>query len=134
VSSGFHPTAVVSTKSDVAEHVRLGALAVVEDGAAIGDITSVGAKTLVARDVRIGAGCLVGAGCILGTGLFVEDRAIISDGVVSSGLVNVEEGARVGPAAVLVGGTSETLVIGAGATVYPGEVVTEDVPSPSAIK
>jgi UDP-3-O-[3-hydroxymyristoyl] glucosamine N-acyltransferase len=63
---GIHSTAVVSPAAHLADGVRVGANAVIEDDVVIGPRTHIGCGVLVAVGVTIGADCRIGANSVIG--------------------------------------------------------------------
>jgi len=83
----IHPAAVISESAQVHQNVHIGALAVIEDGATIGEGCEIHAHATVGRNVRIGANSKLHSGvqvldnCIIGGGCTIQAGAIIgSDG------------------------------------------------------
>ncbi|MBK9145787.1 MAG: hypothetical protein IPM23_25220 [Candidatus Melainabacteria bacterium] len=62
----IHPTASVSPDAHLGKDVRVGAFALIEAGAEIGDDTIIEAGAVIYENVSIGPGSFVGAQCILG--------------------------------------------------------------------
>ncbi len=111
-----HPSAVVG-KDVVAnfDRVRIGANAVIEEGASLGDGTDVGPGCFVGRNARIGANCrlhanvTVYASCVLGNRVVLHGGCVIgADGfgyefengkhrkVPQNGIVQIDDDVEVG--------------------------------------
>ncbi len=80
---GIHPTAVIAD-SVIANRDRIcvGANAVIEDGAHIGDGTEIGAGCVVGPDTRIGADCRLFPNVTVNEACTLGDRVILHPGVV----------------------------------------------------
>ncbi len=83
----IHPAAVISESAQVHQNVHIGALAVIEDGATIGEGCEIHAHATVGRNVRIGANSKLHSGvqvldnCVIGSRCTIQAGAIIgSDG------------------------------------------------------
>ncbi len=84
---GAHPQALVSPRAKVGQEVSIGAFAVVEAGAEIGDGTTLYPQTYVGREAKLGKDCLlypfasVRERCALGDRVILHNGAVIgSDG------------------------------------------------------
>lgn len=114
--SGIHASAVVGhcVNTDLSR-ISVGANAVIEDGAEIGDGTAVGAGCYVGRNVRIGQGsklfanATVHEGCVLGSHVILHSGVVIgADGfgyefqngrhrkVRQSGIVQIDDDVEIG--------------------------------------
>ena len=87
VPRGIHPQALVSPEAKIGPNVAVGAFAVVEAGAEIGDGTTLYPQTYVGHGVRLGRDCLlypfasVRERCILGDRVILHNGAVVgSDG------------------------------------------------------
>lgn len=87
VPRGIHPQALVSPEAKIGQNVAVGAFAVVEAGAEIGDGTTLYPQTYVGHGVRLGRDCLlypfasVRERCILGDRVILHNGAVVgSDG------------------------------------------------------
>ena len=80
---GVHPTAVVASGAalDPAK-VSVGAHAIVEEGAVIGEGVTIGAGSFVGRNVRIGNGCHLYPRVTVQDGCLLAERVILHSGVV----------------------------------------------------
>lgn len=75
--AGIHPSAVIGEHVTAnLDRICVGAHAVIENGAQIGDGTEIGPGCFVGRDVRIGSGCKLYANAT------VHERCILGDRVV----------------------------------------------------
>lgn len=70
---GIHPSAVVSSSATLGKDVHIGACAVIEDGAVVGD------RTVVMPQAYVGAGTRIGADCLLYPGVKIYHQASIGD-------------------------------------------------------
>jgi sugar O-acyltransferase (sialic acid O-acetyltransferase NeuD family) len=102
-----HPAATLATC------VRLGAGAVVFDGAAVGPLAAIGHGVLIAR------------GAVVGHDTVVGEHASLMPGCVVSGDVEIGAGALIGTNATVLEGRS----VGAWARLGAGAVLTVDLPS-----
>lgn len=78
----IHPSAVLSKKAKIAGRVAVGALSVVEDGAAIGEGTSIGAQCYVGRGAVIGKNCKLYPQVVIREEVILHDNVIIHSGTV----------------------------------------------------
>jgi UDP-N-acetylglucosamine acyltransferase len=93
VASGVHPSAIVSPQARIGRDVRIGPLAVVEDGVSLGDRCEVRAHATVKRGTTLGAGNRVHEGAVIGgepqdlsfadaeTGVLIGERNVLREGV-----------------------------------------------------
>jgi UDP-3-O-[3-hydroxymyristoyl] glucosamine N-acyltransferase len=79
---GIHPTAVVGAGVRLGDGVTIGAHAVIESGAAIGERTIVSALAYVGRGVRIGVDCFLYPQVVLREECVLGDRVIVHSGSV----------------------------------------------------
>lgn len=79
---GVHSTAVIAPTARLGQHVSVGACAVIEDGAAIGDNTILYAGCYVGADVKVGRDCIFYAHVALRERVTVGDRVFIQSGTV----------------------------------------------------
>jgi UDP-3-O-[3-hydroxymyristoyl] glucosamine N-acyltransferase len=84
---GVHPQALVAPEATLGQDVSIGAFAVVEAGAVIGDGTTLFPQTYVGHEARIGRECLIyplaciREHCVLGDRVILHNGAVIgSDG------------------------------------------------------
>ncbi|GIK76699.1 MAG: N-acetyltransferase [Acidobacteria bacterium] len=112
---------------------RIGTFVEIQTGAVIGRRCKIQSHTFICDGVTIGDGVFIGHGV-----MFVNDklpRATNSDGELASSNdwtllpIDVEDGATIGSAAVILGGVT----IGAGALVGAGAVVTRDVEAEATV-
>ena len=87
VPRGIHPQALVSPEAKIGPNVAVGAFAVVEAGAEIGDGTTLYPQTYVGHGVKLGRDCLlypfasVRERCVLGDRVILHNGAVVgSDG------------------------------------------------------
>ena len=87
VPRGIHPQALVSPEAKIGPNVAVGAFAVVEVGAEIGDGTTLYPQTYVGHGVKLGRDCLlypfasVRERCVLGDRVILHNGAVVgSDG------------------------------------------------------
>lgn len=79
---GRHPAAVISAKACLGRGVSVGAGAVVEDGARIGDRTVLYPQTYVGAGASLGADCLLYPGVVVYHGVVIGDRCVFHAGAV----------------------------------------------------
>jgi UDP-3-O-[3-hydroxymyristoyl] glucosamine N-acyltransferase len=77
-----HPSAVISDSAKLGSEVAVGACAVVEDGASIGDGTVIRPGVFIGRDTEIGCDCLVYPNVTIREEVKIGDRVIIHGGAV----------------------------------------------------
>lgn len=81
-SIGIHPSAVVDPQARLGQGVSIGALAVIEAGADIGDDAIIGAQCFVGRGARVGAATRLHPRVTLQFDCAVGERCVIHSGVV----------------------------------------------------
>jgi UDP-N-acetylglucosamine acyltransferase len=108
VASGVHPSAIVSPQARLGRDVRIGPLAVVEDGVSLGDGCEVRSHATVRRGTTLGAGNRVFEGVVIGgepqdlsfegaeTGVLVGDRNVFREGVTVHRSTRPGEATRIG--------------------------------------
>jgi UDP-3-O-[3-hydroxymyristoyl] glucosamine N-acyltransferase len=79
---GKHPSAVISSSARIAASVNIGALAVVEDDAEIGDRVTIGPGCIVQRGARVGADSVLVSRVNLYPGVTLGQRCILHAGAV----------------------------------------------------
>lgn len=67
MSTTIHPTAIVSSKAELAEGVVVGPFAVIEEDVTIDEGTHIGPHVLVANGARIGKKCVIHNGAVVST-------------------------------------------------------------------
>lgn len=82
---GVHPTAVVHPSAVLGREVAIGAYAVVEEGAVIGDRTVLYAHCYAGANSRIGSDCLLYPRVVIREDCVLGDRVIIQPGAVIGG-------------------------------------------------
>lgn len=82
--SGVIDERAVCRAVDVGVDVSIGAYAVVEADAVVGDRATIGSHVVVGRGVRVGDDASIGAGAILTAGIEVGAGAVVADGAVVS--------------------------------------------------
>lgn len=104
-------------------------------GVAIGADSGVGPSTcLNPPNITIGDHVHILSMCSIGHDVRIEDFATICPGATISGYVVIEKGVFIGAGSTVVNGTARRpLVIGAGARVSAGSVVTKSVPAGAAV-
>ena len=80
--AGVHPQAAVAATARLAPGVAVGAFAVVEDAAEVGEETQIGPQVYIGRGSRIGRSCLLYPQVVIREGVTVGDRVIIHSGTV----------------------------------------------------
>lgn len=134
-----HETAVIDSKVELGEGVRVWHFVHVSEGAVIGPGSSLGQNVFVGKGVRVGAGVKVQNNVSLYEGVEVEDHVFLGPSAVFTNVINprahverkhefrrtlVGRGATVGANATIVCGNQ----IGAHALVAANATVTHDVP------
>ena len=79
---GVHPTAVVSPTAKLGRDVHVGACAVIEDGACIGDRSVIEAQCFIGRDATLGCDCHLHPQVSIREECRIGDRFIAHCGVV----------------------------------------------------
>lgn len=82
VSTGIHPTAVVSAEAIIGDGVRIEAHAVVESGAVIGSRCAIGAGVSIGRGVVMGDDCRLYPNVVLYKAVQLGERVTIHSGTV----------------------------------------------------
>ncbi|MCI0369934.1 MAG: UDP-3-O-(3-hydroxymyristoyl)glucosamine N-acyltransferase [candidate division NC10 bacterium] len=80
--TGVHPQAAVAATARLAPGVAVGAFAVIEEGAEVGEETQIGPQVYVGRGSRIGRSCLLYPQVVIREGVMVGDRVVIHSGTV----------------------------------------------------
>lgn len=80
--TGVHPQAAVAATASLAPGVAVGAFAVIEDRAEVGEETQIGPQVYIGRGTRIGRSCLLYPQVVIREGVTVGDRVIIHSGTV----------------------------------------------------
>ena len=115
-AAGLEPIALIHRSVERSKSVEIGAGSVI----CAGSILTVDIR--LGRHVQINLDCTIGHDCVL------DDFATLAPGVHVSGNVRIERGAYLGTGACVInGGIDQPLVVGAGATVGAGAVVTRNV-------
>lgn len=113
----IHPTALVSPKASLGEHVSIGPFAIVEEGVTIGSHCTIQARAILTDRVTLGERNLVGYGAVIGSapqdfghGNEVKSEVIIGNDNVFREYVTIHRGTaegsatRVGNGNLLMGG------------------------------
>ena len=79
---GVHPGAVIGRDVQLGEHITVGACAVIEDHAQIGNGTRIGAGAVIGEGVRIGEYCRVYPRVVIYSGTTLGNRVVLHAGVV----------------------------------------------------
>jgi len=79
---GTHPSAVVSVRARIAASASIGALAVIEDDADIGDRVIIGPGCVVQRGAQVGAGSVLVSRVNLYPGVTLGKRCVLHAGAV----------------------------------------------------
>jgi len=79
---GIHPLSLISNTAVIGKDTAIGAYAVIEDGAVIGDKVVVYAGCFVGRETKIGRECLVYPNVSIRERVEIGDRVIIHSGTV----------------------------------------------------
>ncbi len=81
-AAGVHPSSVIDAHVELGAHISVGACAVIEYGASIGDDTCIGAGAVIGRGVRVGADCHIYPRAVLYAGTTLGDRVVVHAGAV----------------------------------------------------
>lgn len=133
---GVHPSAVISPKAHLGQHVGIGPHVVVEEGVSIGDGTQIGAGSYIGRSVQIGKDCTlhprvyVGERCLIGERVVLHAGAVVgADGfgyemkegrhhkVPQLGYVQIDNDAEIGANTTIDRGRFARTLIGEGAKI-----------------
>lgn len=102
----------------------------IDSSLSVGDGCVVSSNAFVGPACTLGRHCQVMPFCSLGHDISVHDYVTICPSVSISGHVTVEDGVFLGVGAIVVEGRADRpLVIGAGARIYAGAVVTKSIPA-----
>jgi UDP-3-O-[3-hydroxymyristoyl] glucosamine N-acyltransferase len=82
VEEAVHPTAVIDAEVVRGRRVAVGACAVVEAGAHLGDETVIGAGAVIGRNVQMGRGCRIYPRVVIYPGTELGDRVVVHAGAV----------------------------------------------------
>jgi UDP-perosamine 4-acetyltransferase len=104
--------------------------AVVMPGVVLGGGNMVGATAVVNTDARIGNHVIINTGAVVEHDCVLEDGSAVSPGANLGGRVTLREHAFVGTGAIVLSRVN----IGAGSVVAAGSVVTRDVPERVLVK
>lgn len=119
---GVLPWSVYAPSAYLAASAQTGA------GCMISPLSIVNANARLGLQVQINSGCNIAHDCWIG------DYVTFAPGVLCNGNVRIESHAYIGSGAILRNGSaSKPLVIGYGATVGMGAVVTKDVPAGATV-
>ncbi|HVZ83655.1 MAG TPA: UDP-3-O-(3-hydroxymyristoyl)glucosamine N-acyltransferase [Terracidiphilus sp.] len=81
-SMGMHPKAVVAQDAFLEIGVTVGAGAVIEAGAHVGEHTKIEAGAVISRGVHVGSSCHIYPRAVLYSGVTIGDRVIVHAGAV----------------------------------------------------
>ncbi|MGH9587302.1 MAG: UDP-3-O-(3-hydroxymyristoyl)glucosamine N-acyltransferase [Acidobacteriaceae bacterium] len=82
VEAEIHPTAQIAADVVRGRHISVGAYAVIEAGAHLGDESVVGAGAVIGRDVKLGRECRIYPRVVIYPGAELGDRVIVHAGAV----------------------------------------------------
>ncbi len=82
IAEGVHPTAVIAADVVRGRRIAVGAYAVVEAGAHVGEESVIGAGAVIGRGVRIGRGCRIYPRVVIYEGTELGDRVVVHAGAV----------------------------------------------------
>jgi UDP-3-O-[3-hydroxymyristoyl] glucosamine N-acyltransferase len=96
ITTGVHPTAVISPTAQLARGVAVGPYAVIEENVKVGGGTEIGAFCFLGRDAQVGAQCRLYPRVTLYAGAWLGDGVILHAGSVigSDGFGYVTEGGK----------------------------------------
>jgi sugar O-acyltransferase (sialic acid O-acetyltransferase NeuD family) len=90
--------------------------------------------SIINANVRIGVQVQINTGCNIAHDTWIGDYVTFAPGVLCNGNVRIESHAYIGSGAIIRNGTAlRPLVIGKGANVGMGAVVTKDVPAGATV-
>jgi len=138
----IHPTADVQT-NNIGKETTVWQFAVILGGAVIGNNCNINCHTFIENDVRLGDRVTIKSGVFLWDGIEIEDDVFIGPNATfvndkypkskvypeSFQKTKICKGASVGANATILGG----ILIGEGAMIGAGSVVTKDVPAFSLV-
>jgi UDP-3-O-[3-hydroxymyristoyl] glucosamine N-acyltransferase len=133
IAGGVHPTAIVSSLTQIGEGVSIGPYAVIEENVHIGDGTQVGAHSVIGAGCRIGEKCRIHPRVTLYPGMKVGNFVEIHSGAVlgadgfgyafdgeaywkfpQAGIVEIGDGVEIGANATIDRGSLDDTRIGKG--------------------
>lgn len=115
-----HPRAWISPSARLGRGVFVGANAVIQAGAVIGDHAIINTAAVVEHDCRLGTACHLAPGAVLGGGVEVGEGCLIGLGARVRDHCTIGAHATVGMGAVVVGAVQAgTVVLGVPARVRP---------------
>jgi acetyltransferase-like isoleucine patch superfamily enzyme len=129
--------AIIYRDVEIGDYVRTGHKVLIRERCRIGDHVLVGTNVVVDNDTTIGSRVSIQSMVYIPTGTIIEDRVFIGPNVVftndrfpirSKGPLNaprIRRGASIGANATILPG----VVVGRGAMIAAGAVVTRDVPA-----
>lgn len=121
-SFGIKPWEIRAPNAYIAASAQIG------PGCQISPQVVVNANAVLGSHVQINTGCNIAHDCWLG------DYVTLAPGVLCNGNVRIEQHAYIGSGAILRNGTAlKPLIIGEGAIVGMGAVVTKDVPAGTTV-
>lgn len=80
-TDGIHPTAVISPKAKLGDHVSIGAYTVIEDDVTIGDNTVIFPQCYIGKKTQIGKDCYIYPQVVIREECILKDRVILQPGV-----------------------------------------------------
>lgn len=115
-----HPRAWISPSARLGRGVFVGANAVIQAGAVIGDHAIINTAVVVEHDCRIGSGAHLGPGVVLGGGVEIGEGCLVGLGARVRDHCAIGAHATVGMGSVVVGAVQAgTVVLGVPARVRP---------------
>lgn len=82
VEAAVHPTAIIEADVIRGRRISVGAYAVIEAGAHLGDETVIGAGAIIGRGVVLGRGCTIYPRVVIYPGTELGDRVVVHAGAV----------------------------------------------------
>lgn len=80
--AAVHPTAIINSDVMRGRRISVGAYAVIESGAHLGDETVIGAGAVIGRGVMLGRGCRIYPRVVIYPGTELGDRVVVHAGAV----------------------------------------------------
>lgn len=80
--AGVHPTAVIDVSAVQGRRISVGAYAVIEAGAKLGDDAVIGAGAVIGANVSIGRECRIFPRVVIYSGVQIGDRVVVHAGAV----------------------------------------------------
>ena len=112
---GIHPLALVEDGAIIGENVNIGPFCIIRRGAQIGDNCSFTAYCEIRENVTIGAGTTMGSRCTISANATIGKNAVIKYGFVLTDTPDLEQNDQ-----KTVNSVGNDVLIGANVTLMPG--------------